>query len=134
RPSRAIWLYAILIVLAGVVSYSNSLSGPFIFDDQNSILGQPSLETVRRIFRAAPDSPISGRPVVALTFALNHRLGGLDVLSYHLGNIAIHVCVALLLMGVVRRTLLTPGLSDRYAARAKDLAFAVALVWLVHPL
>src|SRR5262249_35431669 len=43
-------------------------------------------------------------------------------------------CVALLLMGVVRRTLLTPGLSDRYAARAKDLAFAVALVWLVHPL
>jgi protein O-mannosyl-transferase len=72
--------------------------------------------------------------LVALTFAWNYRLGGLEVRGYHLANIAIHVGSALLLFGIVRRTLLMPRLSHRYDRHALDLAFAIALLWVVHPI
>ena len=65
---------------------------------------------------------------------MNYRVGGLEVRGYHLVNIGIHLCTALLLYGVARRTLLMPRLSDRYRARAAGLAFAIALLWTVHPL
>ena len=41
---------------------------------------------------------------------------------------------ALLVFGVVRRTLDGPGLKARFGARSANLAFAVALLWTLHPL
>ena len=46
-------------------------------------------------------SPLAGRPLVSLTFAVNYALGGLDVRGYRLVNIAIHVICALLLFAIV---------------------------------
>jgi hypothetical protein len=40
----------------------------------------------------------------------------------------------LVLFGVVRRTLLTVRLRDRFGSAAAPLAFAVAAIWLAHPL
>jgi len=42
--------------------------------------------------------------------------------------------VALVLLGLVRRTLVRPGLRERYGSTALPLAFAVALLWTLHPL
>lgn len=114
--------------------YANSLSSPFIFDDQNSIVRNPAIRSFARILSDASDSPVAGRPVVALTLAINFRLGQLDVRGYHLTNLLIHLCAALLLFGLIRRTLLLPRLRDRYAARAAELASAVAVLWALHPL
>jgi hypothetical protein len=46
--------------------------------------------------------------------------------------LAIHLLAALLLFGIVRRTRLKPGEDNPSSQTA--LAFAVALIWVVHPL
>ncbi len=69
-----------------------------------------------------------------MTFALNYAVGGLSPVGYHAANAAIHVLAGLALFGVVRRTLALPRLAARYGGHAPALAFAAALLWLVHPL
>ena len=128
---------AALIVVAGAVIYANALSGPFVLDDQDTIVMN---EQIRQLWPPsvvlfpALELPVAGRPVVNVSFAVNYALGGLDVRGYHLVNIAIHIACALLLFGIVGRTLNLPSLRERFGPRSTDLAFAVALIWLVHPL
>jgi tetratricopeptide (TPR) repeat protein len=126
-----------LIVLAGVLVYWNSLGNPFIFDDRPTIVANPQLHewwNLPQVFAAEQGSPVAGRPLVTWTFAINYAIGGLDPAGFHLGNIAIHIGCALLIFGLVRRTLLRPGLSSRFAGREADIAFAAALLWVIHPL
>src|SRR5262249_58724010 len=52
----------------------------------------------------------------------------------HVLNVAVHLVAALLLFGVVRRTLELPRLRARVGASARSTAFCVALLWAVHPL
>ena len=106
------------------IVYANSLSGPFILDDQatvvqNARLRSPSLATR---LSPPPDSPVAGRPLPNATFALNYAIGGLDVRGYHAVNLALHALCAILVLVVAGRML--PPL----------LAFAAALLWGVHPL
>ena len=54
--------------------------------------------------------------------------------GYHVVNLVIHILGALVLYGVVRRTLLCASLRQRYGDEARWLALAVALIWVVHPL
>jgi len=56
------------------------------------------------------------------------------VWGYHAVNLVVHVLAGLVLFGVVRRTLLTVRLRDRFSSAAAPLAFAVAAIWLAHPL
>lgn len=134
---RGVWLRAALLTLAGVVVYANALSGPFVLDDQDTIVTN---EQIRQLWPPsvvlfpALELPVAGRPVVNVSFALNYALGGLDVRGYHLVNVVIHIACALLLFGIVGRTLNLPSLRDRFGTRSTDLAIAVALIWLVHPL
>ena len=69
-----------------------------------------------------------------LSFAINYALGGLDVRGFHAANLAIHLASALLLFGIVRRTLLLPAMRARFATAATPLGLAVAGLWAVHPL
>src|SRR4029078_8113295 len=56
------------------------------------------------------------------------------VWGYHATNLLVHVLAGLALFGVVRRTLLTKPMRDRFAGASAPLAFAGALIWLAHPL
>src|SRR5262249_12897037 len=78
------------------------------------------------------ETPVSGRPIVNLTLALNYGYDGLNTRGYHALNLAIHVVCALLLFGIVRRTLRRQG--DQWVAASDAVALAAALVWMVHPL
>lgn len=127
---------ALLAVLVGV-AYANTLNAPFIFDDTESILENPhirSLWPLSEALAAPPQSTVAGRPLVSLSLALNYVIGGLDVRGWHAFNTAVHAMAALALLGVVRRTLLSPALADRFAADATWLAFIVAAAWAAHPL
>lgn len=131
------WLAVSAIVLAGLLCYANTTANPFIFDDYDAIVDNPRIRplSLTTILGADPvNTPISGRPVVALTFALNHALHGLDVRGYHLFNTLIHILASLALFGLCRRTLLLPRFSPRYSRHATRYALAVALLWAVHPL
>jgi Flp pilus assembly protein TadD len=119
-----------VLVIVGIAIYWNSTTAPFAFDDDHAIVIN---EQIRHLSTSlAPTergSPLAGRPLVSLTFALNYALGGLNVRGYRLVNISIHVINALLLFAIAARTLRV-----RDVANAGNVAFAIALIWMVHPL
>jgi tetratricopeptide (TPR) repeat protein len=78
--------------------------------------------------------PVSGRPLVALSFAVNYAIGGVSPIGYHLVNLALHVLCALTLLAIVRRALVCGAFGEVLAAAAPPLAFASALVFVLHPL
>lgn len=136
-PERRILGLAALLVAAGVIVYGNSLWGAFVFDDQNSILGNPQIRRLWPLwnaFSAPANTPVAGRPVVALSLAINYALGGLDVRGYHAWNIGVHILCALVLFGIIRRTLGRTPLRERLGSASGGIAAACALIWLVHPL
>ncbi|HEY3232961.1 MAG TPA: tetratricopeptide repeat protein [Roseiflexaceae bacterium] len=86
---------------------------------------------------APPDTTLSGRPIASLTFAINYALARRDprdLWGYHVVNLAIHILAALVLFGIVRRTLAGTRMRERFGAAATPLAFVTSLIWLVHPL
>ncbi|MHC4967156.1 MAG: tetratricopeptide repeat protein [Planctomycetota bacterium] len=131
------WLIPWLVALAGLGAYANSLGGPFIYDDAAAIVENRSIRQLwppGEVLWPPTGTPVAGRPVVNLTLAINYRVGGLDVRGYHAVNIAVHVLCALLLYGIVRRTL-AGSLRDRLdETAAAGLAGVCALLWAVHPL
>lgn len=130
-------IYSLLIPAAVMLAYANCFSGPFIFDDLRWIEANPHIRHLWPLWNTLqpPEGTAgTGRPIVCLTLALNYAVSGLDPWSYHLANLAIHVCAALVLFGIVRRTLQGPRLRDRFGAHANGLAAAVAVCWALHPL
>lgn len=124
-----------LALVAGI--YGRALSGPFVFDDQTAIVENESLRSlwpISQLLAQPPDLTTSGRPVVALTFALDYAAAGADPRVFRATNFAIHALCALLLAGIVRRTLVAPRLADRFGSSAEPIALAAALIFLVHPL
>jgi len=74
------------------------------------------------------------RPVVQLSLALNYALGGINPTGYHIFNVGGHILAALVLYGVLRLTLLSVPLRDRWSASAPWIAVLIASIWLVHPI
>jgi protein O-mannosyl-transferase len=131
-PGRADWTVLAagsVLAAAAALAYSRTFSIPFLFDDDTSIAGNPTLRHLAAAFWPPAGATVSGRPVLNLSFALNYALSGTDVWSYHALNLAIHVLAGLILFGIVRRTILR-GIPTE----ATGIAFAVALLWTVHPL
>lgn len=135
------WLIPVVLVLAALGAYANSTGGPFIFDDLGAIRDNPHIRQLWPL-AAAVSAPagttVTGRPVVALSLAANYAIGGLDVQGYHVFNLAVHLLAALLLYGVVRRSLealRTRGLAGPLASVDPAWPAAiVALLWELHPL
>jgi len=128
-----------LVLLAGAVflAWSNSFGVPFLLDDFGNIVKSPSIRQLWPPWEALfppPGSAVGGRPLFNLSFALNYAVSGLEVWSFHLFNVLVHALAAWALFGLVRRSLLLPGMVERYGRRAGVLAFFTALMWAVHPL
>ena len=126
------WLPA-LIVVAAVLAFATSLPAPFFLDDVEAIERNPHIRSLWPLTGALvspPQSAVSGRPLISLSLAVNHVLGGLTPTGYHVLNLAVHVACALLLFGIARHSLRRTDL----AGSANGLALAVALLWAVHPL
>ena len=122
---------------AGLVAYHNSFTGPLIFDDIDSITENPAIRSLWPIWKplwSAPDKTVSGRPVLGLSLAINYAIDGPNVWSYHVANLAIHILSGMALFGIVRRTLVTDRLRERFAKSALPIALACAVLWVVHPL
>ena len=136
-PRWAVPAAALLLVLAGLAAYANSFRVPMVLDDYPSIVDNASLRRLwppGEVLFGATFATVVGRPVLNLSLALNYAAGGADVFGYHAVNLAIHLLAGLVLMGIVRRTLLLPAMRERYGYAAAGLAFAVALLWTLHPL
>jgi len=131
---RGTWRTALCILLLlgiGCGTYANTLRVPFLFDDKPHIVANTALQPPRA-WRALL---FTERPVVMLTLAANHAVGGLDVRGYHAVNIGLHIAGALLLFGFARHLIRTHGFGARAGARHADgLAFVAAALFLLHPI
>ena len=153
-----------LLVAAGVLTFWNSLSAPFVYDDASTVTNNSTIREWRTALSPPPhDTPVSGRPVVNLSLAVNYAVGGLDPRGYHVVNVAIHIACAVLLFAIVRRTIifftgdaaqtprsakasrsvrtdsthsagLTPSTRQTCSIDPTYAAFFAAAIWLLHPL
>ncbi len=128
--NKTILLSLFILIFSGILVYFNSFNGVFVFDDGVAV--QDALE-IRTLFPPW-DAMFSGihhpRPVAGLTFAINYAISELDIWSYHLFNLIIHIISNLALFGTLYITL------NKTSCRniSSVLALVISLIWLVHPL
>ena len=128
-------LSAAVIVFAGILAYYRSLPYPFVFDDDEAIAENPYIDVLwppAYLYSEPPQSAVAGRPVVSLTLAVDHHFGDLKPSGYRAFNLVVHLLAGLVLLGIVRRTLSSARLRDRFGSAATSLAAASALLWTLH--
>ena len=137
RHAAGLAAAVVVVALVAFVVYGNSLHVPFLLDDEVTILANPSIRHLGDLGAVLqPPTHVfsAGRPLLNLTFALNYAFGGTSEAGYHAVNVLIHVLAALVLFGIVRRTLQLPQFRWNDARTPTFLAVAVASLWGLHPL
>ncbi|MEM7228574.1 MAG: tetratricopeptide repeat protein [Planctomycetota bacterium] len=133
RRALPSWLPFAMVIALGVMAYGGSLRGAFLLDDMSEIVANPAVHDLSDLGAVLGDR----RPLVALSFAINYAIAAPpageppDPAGFHVLNIAVHLCCALLLMAVVRRCAALSGVATN---RAIWLGVMVASLWVVHPL
>jgi len=126
-----VWLVSV-IILTGIIIYSNSFDCSFHFDDSNIFKSSVTRESASvadwiKLFPA--------RPVGMATFALNYHFHKLDVWGYHFVNLVIHLANALLVFWLTLLTFFTPVMRETAISRHKTLiAFFTGMLFVSHPL
>lgn len=120
---------AAALVAAALAAYHGSFGCAFHFDDVQFLVENPD---VRSLWPPAYLVK-SLRPFAFASFAASHAVSGYEVWAWHAMNLAVHAASALVLFGFARRAFALPrvGLGERAALGS---AFAIALLWTVHPL
>ena len=116
-------LAVLVVVLAIAGVYIDALGGPFLWDDRLLVLDAPLVEKSAALTEylknpfwmgagAQPHDTSYYRPLVTMSFALDHRLHASNPGGYHLTNVLLHLGCALLVLALLRRA----GLRDATAA------------------
>ena len=135
----------LVLVIATYFTYSNSFGGRFVFDDSKWILAMSQDRNKQRDVYEVMQK--SRRPIVEATLYWDYDNAEkikatramivdefADSEQYHWTNLAIHMIAGLALFGFVRRTLLIGPFSRKVRDQAHYIAFAGALLWMLHPL
>jgi len=146
---RSVPLAAGLIVLAALAAYHGIFRLPFVFDDFNAVTLNPTIRHLWPPWEAlrtprGTGSETDGRPLANLSLAINYAISGTDPWSYHALALLLHVLAARAPFGVLggpragaparpraRRSLGEGGPDQSHATFG---AFAIVLLWTVHPL
>ena len=120
-----------ILALAIGAAYWSGLHAPFQFDDVPAIVENVAIRHWWPFAQGLPPATqVAGRPVVALSYALNFQWAGLDPFGYRVVNLLMHFVCALLLFAIARETL-SRAHRPNHAGR---IAAAIAVLWAVHPL
>lgn len=130
-----------LLFLFIVLSYSNTLTADWHFDDFPNIVENEklhltsfNLDAISQVFFAHPRAEgQSFRPIAYLSFALNWYFGADNVIGYHLINILLHWGTAALLYLTVIQLLETPFLQQRSENTKHFVALLASLLWALNP-
>jgi tetratricopeptide (TPR) repeat protein len=98
-----VWIAGFLIVIAGLIAYSNAFTIPFHYLDQQVIERNPDAHRISTIPQALEVEPSA--PLPMLTFAVNWILSGGNPFLFHAVNVLLHVLNALLVFLLCRRLL-----------------------------
>jgi len=124
--------YVALISLLVSVAYLPAINGPFVFDDAKNVLDNPAITVF------PPDvnwqNPAS-RWLSTSTFAVNYQISGWETWTYHATNIALHIACGWLLALLVWELLSRRKPVESCGSfPARNAAFLVAAIWMLHPL
>ena len=137
-PTKEIstFVLVVVLILSVVLVYSNTLHGPFQYDDNSDILENQSIRHLWPLIDVfyIPGSGFLTRPIANLSFALNYATGGINPFHYHLTNLGIHLSASLTLLGVMRRALSLENLRDKFYGRISTISLITAGTWALHPL
>lgn len=145
----SVWLHLAFIIVVGIVVYSNTFQGEFVFDDLPNIVLNPAIKSWRALahyHELLPDGVVKyqmqNRFVGFVTFALNYSLHGMQVKGYHVVNLGIHLTNALLVYFLLLALFRTPFL--QHGASAGNIrcvampqhacALLCALLFVAHPI
>jgi tetratricopeptide (TPR) repeat protein len=129
------WMPAVLALLCAA-AYRNTFHVPFLFDDHPSIIENPAIRRLWPLSEViASDLPmLVGRPLISLSLAVNYAVGGYNVVGWHLFNLMVHFLNVLLVFGVVQRGLGGTPSTEADHTQTLWVAYAVAVLWMLHPL
>jgi Tfp pilus assembly protein PilF len=117
----------VAVVLACLV-YLNALDNPFVYDDRLTVVENPSIRQLGKIRGVLLHDLF--RPVVNLSYAIDHAVWGLRPFGFHLTSLLLHLVNIVLLFVLARRVA-----SDSGGEEASDgVAFTAATLLAVHPL
>ena len=124
------WLHAAAIVFAALLCYANSFPGSYHYDDLHSIVENPSIRSLANIplFFVDPalfsgeDGQGMYRPVLLVTYAINHALSGYAPWGFHLVNILLHTACSLLVWAISVRLF-----------KESSIGLFCGLLFVVHP-
>lgn len=140
-------LCVFLIVIAGVAGYFNTLSSPFVFDDNHAIVENRHLLSWSKFTDGMNLS--NRRYLTNFTFFVNYQLGKANPFGYHVVNIIIHIATGLsaywltyLLCAFASQRNPSPQTAANSAGmtvfsqfqNAHIVSLIAAVVFVVHPL
>ncbi len=134
-------IHILVIAVLGLLAYSNTFHSPFQWDEEKYIIGNPVIKDLSYFADTSKATgleyygALKSRYIGYLTFALNYRINGPDVVGYHIVNLLIHILNTLLVYLFVILTFRTPLLiSSRLRGHSRKIAFFTSLLFVAHPL
>ena len=120
-------LIGILLAAVALV-YGNTLRNQFTMDDGLYVMGNPQTTqpSLQLLFSENKITSVY-RPLTFASIAMSWALGGTEPLGYHLLNLLLHAMVVWLLYLVLKE------IFDGHP-QGKNIAFAAALLFAVHPI
>jgi tetratricopeptide (TPR) repeat protein len=115
------WFWALILVLAVILTYLPLWRAGFIWDDDTLVTANPCIVGPLGLKEIWTTSAADICPLTITTFWVEHALWGLAPLPYHLMNVLLHAASAVLLWRILR------GLRVLGA-------WLGAALWAVHPL
>lgn len=131
QANRKTVFILISLIILGFITYSTSFHNEFVWDDDFFISQNVLVQSLKNIPQMFISNTVSGagtssnyyRPIMTLSFALDHALWGGNVFGYHLTNILLHISTAIMLF-----------LWLRILGMEKVMAFALSVIFVVHPI
>ncbi len=118
---------AVVLAVSILIVYSNTFNASFHFDDTHVIVENHDIRDLGNL----GDILTGHRGVTMATFAVNYAISGLDVTSYHVVNILIHIIASILAYIVVFNTLQMTTKNNDWS---KKIAAFSALLFALHPI
>jgi len=123
--------HLIIIGLAGIAVYINSLINNFVWDDVFIIINNDFIKGVKLIkeiflkptFYFAYSDYVYYRPLQSLSNMLDYHIWGLNPFGFHLTNLLLHICAAILVYFFIN-----------ILCGDREVSFFTGLLFTVHPI
>jgi protein O-mannosyl-transferase len=121
-----------LICICGIIVFFVTVHSPFLYDDAHAIEDNPYIKNLSKFQQLVGLQNIFNRSILLFTFSVNHAVGQVDTFGYHLINIILHLCVAIILYFLTFEILKIE--QTELALKFKNLPLVVSLFHIFHPM